>query len=140
MSEPISRRPPLPQIYSFIACNEVFHDKRTGQHLIVGPVGGIPGRQFPLHVRLSLFVEFMGGHGTYQERFCLRDSAEEEVWGKTTQEPVEMNDPLTLTTRVLFDVMIAVPRPGPYTIVLQFNGEDLARRPIWFEAPRPLRA
>src|SRR5262249_52319540 len=94
MTEPVPRKPPLPQVQLFVACKEIFHDQRTGQTILVGPISSLPLTRFPTHVRLSFFVELIGGHSHYQPRLVLRDDADEIVWGWNGPHPIDYPNPL----------------------------------------------
>jgi hypothetical protein len=132
MAEPARRKPPLPLAQAFLACREIFNDQRTGHAILVGPTSHVPLPQFPAHVRLSIFVEFTGGHGRYQPRLCLRNGAGEEVWGWGAEEPLEHSDPLLPHQVTLHDVTVAVPRAGRYSLVMLLNGEEFAQRALCF--------
>ena len=123
---------PLPLAQSFLACREIYHDPRVGV-ILVGPIFHVPLTQFPAHVRLSIFAEFTGGHGTYKPRLCLRDEAGEEVWGWTPSQPPFLHiDPLRFSQVEFDDLLLAVPRPGRYTLALLLNGDEAAQRRLSF--------
>jgi hypothetical protein len=132
MTEPITRKPPLPTPLAFVVCHEIYQDQRTGSVILIGPTSHVPIGHFPAHVRLSLWAEFTDGHGRYQPRICLLDDSDELVWGWNAPEPLEQSNPLLPHQVMFFDLMVAVPRPSRYRLVLQFNGEELAQRSMWF--------
>jgi len=58
-------RLPVPQAQAFVVCREVWHNPRTNEFMIAGPVSHVPVPQFPASIRLSVYAHFTGGHGTY---------------------------------------------------------------------------
>jgi hypothetical protein len=140
MTESVRRKPPLPLVQSFVACREIFTDERTGTVMLVGITSLAPLKQFPAHVRLSLFVEFTGGHGQYLPRLELRDGDDEVVWGWGDPRPIEKPDPLLPHQVTFYDLMVAVPRPGRYVLALHLNGEVAAERSMWFGPTETFRS
>jgi hypothetical protein len=132
MPDNIPRKPPLPVVQSFITCNEVFRGQRSGTTLLHGPVAHLPIAHFPATVRLSVFAEFTGGHGSYKPSLSLRDGSGQTVWGWPAAEPFKHSKPLMPHEVVFNDLSIAVPRPGRYTLVLLLNDEQAAERSMWF--------
>ncbi len=132
MAEPVRRGPPLPLALSFLACDDVFRDERTRRAILVSPIRHLPLTQFPSHVRLSVFAEFTGGHGRYQPRLRLRDEDEEVVWEWTAPGALEQSDPLLPHEFTFHDLVLEVPRVGRYRLELLLNGEEFARRTMWF--------
>jgi hypothetical protein len=133
-------KPTLPVVQSFITCHEVFRGQRSGTAILLGPSAHIPMANFPGHTRLAVFAEFTGGHGSYVPRLSLRDPAGDEVWDWPAVAPFQHSDPLLPSEVVLNELTVAVPAPGRYTLVLLLNGEESARRTLWFgpaEAFRP---
>jgi hypothetical protein len=76
-------------------------------------------------------MEFTGGHGSYNARLCLLDADDEVVWGWNGPELIEHTDPLFAHQVTLHDLMVAVPRPGKYRLVMLFNGEEVCQRVMW---------
>jgi hypothetical protein len=132
MPEPIPRKLPLPRVQLFVACNEIFHDQRTGQAILVGPFNHVPLKQFPAHVRLSFFAELLGVHGHYQPRLVLRDDADEVVSGWSGANPIDYDNPLFPHQVTFFDLKMAVPRVGRHSLAYLLNGEEVAQRGLWF--------
>jgi hypothetical protein len=139
MAEPSQRRPPLPLVQAFLACHDIFIDGRTGVHILVGPTSHVPATQFPTFVRLSFVVETVGGHGAYLPRLTLTDDTDEAVWGWTAPEPFESPDPLFPHLVTFHNLAVAVPRPGRYALTLLLNGQETARRGMWFGPAPPAR-
>lgn len=135
MAEPVPRQPPLPLVHAFLACREIFQDRHTGAHIVVGPTSHVPAALFPTHVRLSFLVEVSGGHGTYLPRLALAGDADEEVWGWTAPDPFAIPNPLIPHLVTFLNLPVAVPRPGRYALVLLLNGQEAARRGLWFGPP-----
>ena len=88
------RKPPTPLVQSFVTCDQIFIDRRTGTKILLGPRARLPAERFPTHFPISMYVEFSGGHGSYHPRICLRDDAGEEVWGWTVPGLSYHADPL----------------------------------------------
>jgi hypothetical protein len=124
----------------FVACNEIFHDQRTGQAILVGPISHLALTQFPTHVRLSFFAELIGGHGHYQPRLVLRDDADEVVWGWSSVNPIHYPNPLFPHQVTFFDLKMAVPHLGRYSLAFLLNGEEVAQRGRWFGPPEAFQS
>jgi hypothetical protein len=139
MAETMPRKPPLPLPLALVACQGIYRDQRTGVAILIGPTSHVPLVQFPAHVRLSVWAEFTGGHGSYQPRLCLLDDADEVVWGWNAPEALQQADPLLPHEVMFHDLMVAVPRLGRYRLVLLFNGEELAQRGLWFGPTQAFR-
>jgi hypothetical protein len=139
MAEVVKRKPPLPLVQSFLTCQEVFRGQRSGATLLLGPTAHVPVAQFPAHIRLAVYAEFTGGHGSYQPRLCLRDAAGEVVWGWTAADPFAHDDPLLPSDVTFNDLALAVPRPGRYSLVLLLNGEEAAQRALWIGPAQAFR-
>jgi hypothetical protein len=89
--------PPLPtspQVQAFVVCREVWHDPRTNEFVITGPVSHVPIPAFPADIRLSVYAHVTGGHGTYPMRFELRAADGDTVWQWTPADPLDHPDPL----------------------------------------------
>lgn len=126
------RKPPLPLALSFLACNDIFKDSRTGAAILVGPTSHVPIPEFPATVRLSLFAEFTGGHGSYLPGFALIDTNEQTVWEWRTELPFEQSDPLLPREVIFYDVMVSIPRAGRYQLVMFLNSDEATQRGMWF--------
>jgi hypothetical protein len=72
-------RLPVPQAHAFVVCREVWHNPRTNEFMIAGPVSHVPVPQFPASIRLSVYAHFTGGHGTYPMAFQLRAAGPESM-------------------------------------------------------------
>src|SRR5262245_3721977 len=127
MSEPNPRNPPLPIAHAVIVCQEIWQDARTGTPIVVGPRSAWTPLHFPVHVRLSLMLEFTGGHGSYLPRMVLRDDTDEVVWGWGDPRPFEQRDPLAPSQVSFHDLQVAVPHPGCYQLQLLLNGDPVAQ-------------
>ncbi len=123
---------PMPTVQTFLTCNEIFVDPLKRATILFGPSAHVPIPMFPAHVRMSIYAEFTGGHGSYVPRLSLRDDAGEEVWGWTAQSPFGHTNPLTPHEVRIDDVQVAVPREGRYSLILLLNGVEAAQRTMWF--------
>ncbi len=132
MAEPVVHKPPLPAALTFLTCREIWRDPRTGKTMLQEPMTHVRLERFPAPVRLSVFAEFTGGHGDYVPRLALHDADDEIVWGWSGKQPFAHRDPLLPSEVCIFDLMMAVPKPGRYTLILLLNGAESARRSLWF--------
>lgn len=132
MSDTKMRKPPLPLLQTFLTCREIFRDPKKRTAILIGPASHIPVNGFPAHVRMSIFTEFTGGHGSYVPRLSLSDSAGEVVWGWTAPGPFELSDPLLPRDVAINDLMVAVPMPGRFSLTLFLNEGEMAQRTLWF--------
>jgi hypothetical protein len=64
-----TRRIPAPQAQALVVCREIWHNPRTGEFMLNGPVSHIPISQFPADIRLSVDAHVTGGCGTYPLQF-----------------------------------------------------------------------
>jgi len=126
--------PPLPLAQAFVVCREIYEDRRTGEHLLIGPFNGIGLNFFPAGFRMSLYAHLTGGHGIYQLALELRDMDGEAIWQWQWPEPTRYDHPLEPHRVVLHDLVLPFPRPGRYDLVLRANGEDLASHALQVSA------
>jgi hypothetical protein len=131
MPDSNSRKPPLPIALSFLACLDIFRDDRTKAAILVGPTSHVPVRQFPAHVRVSIFAEMTGCHGSYEPQLCLLDNDDQTVWAWKGKVPVQHNDPLLPHQVTFHDLTLAVPHAGRYRLALLFNGDEFVQRSMW---------
>jgi len=74
MAKP-TRRLPTSQVRAFVVCREIWHNPRTNEFMLTGPVSHIPIPKFPADIRLSVYA-----HGTYPLQFQLRGADGDAVW------------------------------------------------------------
>jgi hypothetical protein len=67
-----NRRLPAPQVQAFVVCREEWHNLRTNEFMIAGPVSHVRVPEFPASIRLSVYAHVAGGHGTNPMEFQLR--------------------------------------------------------------------
>ncbi len=132
MAEVVKRKLPLPIVQSFLTCGEIFHRQESGTTILLGPIAHVPVTHFPAHVRLSIYAEFTGGHGSYRPHLCLRNEAEEAVWSWDPPGSFPQRDPLLRRVITFNDLVLNVPGAGRYSLVLLLNDEEAARRTMWF--------
>jgi hypothetical protein len=118
-------------MHAFLPCREIFEDTRTREYILVGPFSHVPADAFPLHLRTSFYILLGGGHGRYSTDFCLRDFDGEVVWRWEAGEFQHAN-PLLPFEIVMYDVIIDVPKPGKYELVISTNGTELGNRLLYF--------
>lgn len=132
MAEVVKRKPPLPLVQSFLTCEEIFSSQKHGRNLLLGPLTHVPVSQFPAHVQLSIYADFTGGHGSYQLQLSLYDSADEITWSWTPPGLFKHSNPLLPSQAYFNDLILDVPQPGRYCLILFLNGEQAAQRTMWF--------
>lgn len=132
--------PPLPTAQSFLTCQEIFAGQRSGTKVLLAPCAVIPVLAFPAEVRLAVFAEFAGGHGTYLPQSALLDGEGTACWNWTAVDPFKHHNPLQPTEVAFSDLTLTVPAPGRYSLVLLLNGAETARRTLWIGSPEALRA
>lgn len=132
MVEVVKRTPPLPVVQSFLTCQEIFSNPKGGRTLLLGPLTHVPVTQFPAHVQLSIYADFTGGHGSYQPQLSLYDEAEEAAWSWTPPGLFKHSNPLLPCHAYFNDLILDVPQPGRYRLVLFLNDEQAAQRTLWF--------
>ena len=121
---------PHPPVQAFLLCNEILHDARTDQFVLVGPVTYVPATEFPVGVRLSVYLQVTGGHGRYALEFELRDCDGETYW-RWQPGGLEHPDPVFPHKVAFHDLVLDIPQAGRYDLVLRANGEDLASQGLW---------
>jgi hypothetical protein len=118
-------KPPLPLAQSFLICREIFQDRQTGEHILLGPATGASLAAFPATLRVSFYIKLTGGHGTYRPTLQLRDDDGELIGECPGPEAFEQTDPLAPRQIAWRDVGLFFPRPGRYDLVLLVNEDDL---------------
>lgn len=131
MAERTSSRPPPPIVQAFLLCREIFQNERTRESILVGPTCHVPVTEFPVNIRLSLFVQLTEGRGRYRLAMSLRDADDEEVWRWEPGTPLEHPDPLLPHQLTFHDLVLTVPRVGRYHFVLLANDEEIVQQAIF---------
>jgi hypothetical protein len=117
---------PPPRVQTFVACRQIYEDRRTRECILIGPFGGVALNFFPAGFRLSLYADLCGARGAFELSLELRDDELETVWGWRWPEPFRHDNPLEPHHVILHDVVLEFPRPGRYDLVLLANQEDVA--------------
>ena len=123
-------RLPSPQAQAFVVCREVWHNPRTNEFMIAGPVSHVPVPQFPASIRLSVYAHVTGGHGTYPMEFQLRAADGDAVWSWQPADPLIHTDPLTPQQLAFHELIVSVQEPGRYEMALLAGGEEIGRQPL----------
>jgi hypothetical protein len=124
------RNLPAPQVQAFVVCREVWHDPRTNEFVITGPVSHVPIPTFPADIRLSVYAHVTGGHGTYPMLFELRAADGDTVWQWTPADPLVHTDPLKPQQLAFHELLVRVDAPGRYDLVLVDGAHEIARQPL----------
>lgn len=109
-----TRRLPTPQVQAFVVCREIWHNPRTNEFMLTGPVSHIPVAKFPADIRLSVYAHVTGGHVTYPLEFQLRGGDGDAVWRWHPADPLDHPDPLTPQQLAFHELLVSVERPGRY--------------------------
>jgi hypothetical protein len=123
----MDRRTPPPLTTTLLVCREVFEDKSSGEHALIGPRSDFVLPQFPFVVPAHVFAQLTSGHDSYQPALELLDSEGSCVWREHWEQPFEARDPLT-TYSLIFRVGMVFPRPGRYDLVFRLSGLEVGRR------------
>ncbi len=128
----MQHKPLMPNVRALLLCRELFEDNRTGEHILVGPASKIHAKQFPSVTAQAVYLEVTSGRGDYIPALELRDGNDRIVWGSPPWEkPFPAIDPLKIYSITFPGLMLCVPVPGRYDLVLLLNGEEAARRAVW---------
>jgi|SRR5579884_1916623 len=123
----MDRHTPLPVTTTLLVCREVFEDRRSGEHALIGPRNDFALPHFPFTLPAQVFVQLTSGHGSYQPSLELLDAEGAGVWREEWERPFEANDPLA-TYSLIFRVALLFPRVGRYDLVFRLGGEEVGRR------------
>jgi hypothetical protein len=115
---------------AFVVCRTIYEDRRTHEHILVGPFSGITLTFFPAAFRFSIYAHLADAQGVYHLRLELRDSAGDTPWAYDWPEPIRHPNPLEPHRITLHDVVVDFPKPGRYDLVLLANGDDLAHHAL----------
>ena len=124
--------PPRPNLLVFLVCRYAARDEWTKEYSTCGIVGRIVSREFPATSVLSFFVEMSDCQGEYSIRFILRDGNDAMIQ-EFVRKPLQSPNPLNVWTLSWTGCRLAFPRPGRYDLILEVNGEELARRRIFVD-------
>ena len=125
-----TRRLPAPQVQAFVVCREIWHNPRTNEFMLTGPVSHIPIPQFPADIRLSVYAHVTGGHGSYPLTFDLRAADGDVVWRWHPADPLDHPDPLTPQQLAFHELLVSVEKPGRYDMVLLAGQDEIGRQPL----------
>lgn len=132
---------PPPTVLSFIACERVIQDARTGNHSIVHTLAHVTCADFPAQLPLlSIFAELTKGRGGVPIEIRIVD-VDESRGPLLTIEAVINMEPLAVATIVVDAVEdLIFPEPGEYRIQLFSGGLLLLeRRLVFVPATQPPR-
>lgn len=131
----MSAAPPKPICRTFLVCRELYQDNQTGEVIIVGPATEATAAHYPSNFTLNLFAHITSMRGTYLPALQLRDLDGRVVWGQSMGAPAEVHDALAVFRFLFRPVLLTVPRPGVFEIVLLLNDEEIVTLPMNFKAP-----
>lgn len=126
-----NRKLPLPHSATLIAWQAILADSITKMRLFSGPLSHVPLHQFPAKVYTSIWAEMTGGHGTYDVQFVLMDDEEEICWDCHLPEPLVLDNPRFPHELTLLNVVLNVPHPGHYRLIMKLNDVELVYRNLW---------
>jgi hypothetical protein len=127
---PVKQDLPLPQVSAFLVCNQILHDSRTKQHVLIGPVHHVPVKEFPARLRVSVYLQLRGGHGRYVLDLHLRDLEGDSHWHWRPSD-LEADDPLFPHKVIFHDLVLDVPQAGRYELVVSASEQEVASQSLW---------
>ena len=133
----MDRRIPAPTITAMMVCRDVFFKNTPNgpEYVLIAPTINFWSWQYPATIPTGVFVEFTGGHGSYDIRFELRN-VEEDLIQPFDQPPFPAPDP-NMVHAIAGHLILDVEEPGRYSLVFLMNGEEVARRQVWVRSPEP---
>jgi hypothetical protein len=123
----MERKLALPAVQTSLICREIFQDKRTGEHILIGPGHEFVSPHFPATAELNVFVQVSSCHGSYRPELRLQDLEGRVAWSQALDPPFNAPDPLKIHT-LTFHMRLPIPQPCKYEVVLLANEEEVGRR------------
>ena len=110
---------PVPDVLSFLVCDQIIHDRLTGKHSLIGLFSTIHSYRFPvMHSQLSVYAALTDGHGKTPLRIRIVDANDARPPLVEGQGAVEFKDPRAIANLVLQFRGLTFPEPGQYRVQL----------------------
>jgi hypothetical protein len=119
-------REPYP--LALIVCDGIHIDPATGKRTLLGLFSTVVGREFPIHLRLSVYAALTDCMGTTTVEIRIVDVNEERVPVFVLSGEIEANEPLAVQDLSFFIPLAVFPEPGEYRVQLFAAGIPIMER------------
>jgi len=124
--------PVLPKVNSFLLCDYIIQEHRTGKKSLIGIFHNIVAGQFPFaHPSLFIYANLSDAEGTYDFEIKLLDLNSQSLIGEGKIPQIEIADRLKPVEIAMNIRQLVFPRPGKYEFELFANTELVETRDLW---------
>lgn len=124
--------PVLPKVNSFLLCDYIIQEHRSGKKSLIGIFHNIVASQFPFaHPSLFIYANLSDAMGTYNFEIRLIDLESQAIIGQGMIPQIEIGDRLKPVEIAMNIRQLVFPRPGKYEFELFANSELVECRDLW---------
>ncbi len=129
--------PVIPKINSFLLCDYIIQEHRTGKKSLIGIFHNIVAGKFPFaHPSLFIYANLSDAQGIYDFEMKLIDLESQAVIGHGRIPKIEISDRLKPVEIAMNIRQLVFPNPGKYEFQLFANAELVECRDLWVTEPR----
>ncbi len=130
--------PVLPKVNSFLLCDYIIQEHRTGKKSLIGIFHNIIAGQFPFaHPSLFIYANLSDAMGTYDFEIRLLDLESQAMIGEGKIPKIQIADRLKPVEIAMNIRQLVFPRPGKYQFDLLANQELVECRDLWVTEAKP---
>ena len=124
--------PVLPKVNSFLLCDYIIQEHRTGKKSLIGIFHNIVAASFPfIHPSLFIYANLSDAQGTYSFEIKLIDVNSQKIVGQGQIPNIEIQDRLKPVEIAMNIRQLTFPAPGKYEFQLFSNSELVECRDLW---------
>lgn len=129
--------PVIPKINSFLLCDYIIQEHRTGKKSLIGIFHNIVAGKFPFaHPSLFIYANLSDAQGVYDFEMKLIDLESQSIIGHGRIPKIEISDRLKPVEIAMNIRQLVFPNPGKYEFQLFANEELVECRDLWVTEPR----
>jgi hypothetical protein len=124
--------PVVPKVNSFLLCDYIIQEHKTGKKSLIGIFHNIVAGRFPFaHPSLFIYANLSDAAGNYDFTIRLIDVNSRKVIGSGRLPAIQIGDRLKPVEIAMNIRQLVFPSPGKYEFQLEANGELVDCRDLW---------
>ena len=121
-----------PKVNSFLLCDYIIQEHRTGKKSLIGIFHNIVAGQFPFsHPSLFIYANLSDAMGSYDFEIKLLELDGQSIIGQGKIPKIEIGDRLKPVEIAMNIRQLVFPKPGKYEFELFANDELIETRDLW---------
>ena len=130
--------PVVPKVNSFLLCDYIIQEHKTGKKSLIGIFHNIVAGRFPFaHPSMFIYANLSDAAGKYDFTIRLIDVNSRKVIGSGRLPAIQIGDRLKPVEIAMNIRQLVFPNPGKYEFQLEANGELVECRDLWVTEARP---